>query len=171
MSLPNYQRILKSAGRGSSVEKPVEGAGRCLLSRTPWQDLDSDMTCPYYPHHLKLRGAQWHLVTIKGLRTWAQQVLRLEVSLWNCKSSTLAVHGMEDRYQPQQWRAHFIMMLQTLTRNAPVNCENEWIMSTSHSLLLLFASVSTWAYNAHVCLCECVCVIYKETERAKEWLD
>lgn len=80
MSLPNYQHILKSAGSGNSVEETVEGAGRCLLSRTRWQDLDSDMTCPYYPHHLKFKGAQWHPVTIKGFRTWAQQVLRLEVS-------------------------------------------------------------------------------------------
>lgn len=58
VSLPNYQHILKSAGSGNTVEKTVEGAGRRLLSRGRWQVLDRDVTCPYYPHHLKLRGAQ-----------------------------------------------------------------------------------------------------------------
>lgn len=54
MSLPKYKHILKSPASGKSGEKTVVGAGRCLLSRTHCQDIDRDMTCPYYPRSFKL---------------------------------------------------------------------------------------------------------------------
>lgn len=142
MSLPNYQHILKSSGSRRSVEKTVEGAARCLLSRAPRQNLDSDMTCPYYPHHLKLGGAQWHPVTIKGLRSGAQQVLWLEVSSW--KTSTVSGLSMWDTIERILSWCHY---------HSPLNASKwqEWLMPC---FVFTFASVSTWAYNVCVCMWE-----------------
>lgn len=91
---------------------------------------DSDMTCPYYPHHITA-GAQWHLVTIKGwglrhrcsdCKFHVKNSISSHVLTWCVWPRRICTNLGDTIFRRSLSRCPLMLLLVTIS----VNKKNEW---------------------------------------------